>query len=85
MDFELTKEQSDIQKAAREFAEAEFERNYVIELDRNHEFPWEIWKKASGLGFLGLDIPEEYGGQGLGLMETVLVREEFSRCGAGAG
>jgi alkylation response protein AidB-like acyl-CoA dehydrogenase len=85
MDFELTKEQSDIKKAAREFAEAEFEKDYVMELDRNHEFPWEIWKKASSLGFLGLDIPEEYGGQGYGLLETVLVREEFSRCGAGAG
>ena len=85
MDFELTKEQSDIKKAAREFAEAEFERNYVIELDRNHKFPWEIWKKASALGFIGLDIPEEYGGQGYGLLENVLVREEFCRCGAGAG
>jgi len=85
MDFELTKEQSDIQKAAQEFAEAEFEKSFVVELDRNHEFPWKIWKKASSLGFLGLDIPEEYGGQGYGLLETVLVREEFSRCGAGAG
>jgi alkylation response protein AidB-like acyl-CoA dehydrogenase len=85
MDFELTKEQLDIKKAAREFAEAEFERNYVIQLDRDHQFPWEIWKKASELGFLGLDIPEEYGGQGYGLLENVLVREEFCRCGAGAG
>ena len=85
MDFELTKEQSDIKKAAREFAEAQFERNYVIGLDRDHQFPWEIWKKASELGFLGLDMPEEYGGQGYGLLENVLVREEFSRCGAGAG
>jgi alkylation response protein AidB-like acyl-CoA dehydrogenase len=85
MDFELTKEQLDIKKAAREFAEAQFERNYVIGLDRDHQFPWEIWKKASELGFLGLDMPEEYGGQGYGLLENVLVREEFSRCGAGAG
>jgi alkylation response protein AidB-like acyl-CoA dehydrogenase len=85
MDFELTKEQSDIKKAAREFAEAEFEKDYIMQLDRDHEFPWKIWKKASSLGFLGLDIPEEYGGQGYGLLETVLVREEFSRCGAGAG
>ncbi|MEJ2725645.1 MAG: acyl-CoA dehydrogenase family protein [Deltaproteobacteria bacterium] len=85
MDFELTKEQLDIQKAAREFAEAEFEKNRVTELDRNHQFPMEIWKKASSLGFIGLDIPEDYGGQGCGLLETVLVREEFSRCGAGAG
>ncbi len=85
MDFELSEEQLDIQKAAREFAEAEFEKNYVLELDRNHRFPWEIWKKAIQLGFVGLDIPEEYGGQGYGLMERVLVTEQFCRCGASVG
>ena len=85
MDFEFTKEQMDIQRAAREFAEAEFEKNYVLELDRNHKFPWEIWKKAIKLGFVGLDIPEEYGGQGYGLLERVLVTEQFCRCGASVG
>jgi alkylation response protein AidB-like acyl-CoA dehydrogenase len=49
MDFELTEEQKDIQKAAREFAEVEFEKNYVLELDRNHQFPWEIWRTGSRL------------------------------------
>jgi alkylation response protein AidB-like acyl-CoA dehydrogenase len=83
MDFEFTKEQMDIQRAAREFAEAEFEKSYVLELDRNHRFPWEIWKKAAALGFVGIDIPEEYGGQGYGLLENALVREQFCRCGAG--
>lgn len=85
MDFEFTKEQRDIQGAAREFAEAEFEKNYVLELDRNHKFPWEIWKKAIQLGFIGLDIPEEYGGQGYGLLERVLVTEQFCRYGASVG
>jgi alkylation response protein AidB-like acyl-CoA dehydrogenase len=85
MDFEFTKEQMDIQRAAREFAEAEFEKSYVLELDRNHQFPWEIWKKAIQLGFVGLDIPEEYGGQGYGLFERVLVTEQFCRCGASVG
>ena len=85
MDFELTKEQLDIKRAAREFAEAEFEKDRVLELDRNHEFPWEIWRKASALGFIGIDLPEEYGGQGYGILELALVREEFCRCGAGVG
>ena len=85
MDFEFTKEQMDIQRAAQEFAEAEFEKNCVVELDRNHQFPWEIWKKAIQLGFVGLDIPEEYGGQGYGLLERVLVTEQFCRYGASAG
>jgi len=83
MDFELTKEQQDIQNAAREFAETEFEKNYVLELDRTHQFPWEIWRKAATLGFVGIDIPEEYGGQGYGLLENALVREQFCRWGAG--
>lgn len=85
MDFELTKEQLDIKKAAREFAEAEFEKNYMLELERSHEFPWEIWRKASALGFIGIDVPEGYGGQGYGILELALVREEFCRCGAGVG
>src|SRR4030042_2636214 len=85
MDFEFTKEQMDMQRAAREFAEAEFEKHCVVELDRNHQFPWEIWKKAIQLGFVGLDIPEEYGGQGYGLLERVLVTEQFCRYGASVG
>jgi alkylation response protein AidB-like acyl-CoA dehydrogenase len=85
MDFELTKEQLDIKKAAREFAEAEFEKNCILELERNHQFPWEIWRKASELGFVGIDVPEEYGGQGYGIFELALIREEFCRCGAGVG
>lgn len=85
MDFELTKEQLDIQRAARDFAEAEFNKDYLLDIDRNHKFPWEVWKKAVNLGFLGLEMPEEYGGQGYGIMERVLVAEQFCRCGAGAG
>ncbi|RLC71565.1 MAG: acyl-CoA dehydrogenase [Chloroflexi bacterium] len=85
MDFELTKEQRDIQKAAKEFAEAELTKDYTLELEREHKFPWEVWKKACELGFVGIDFPEEYGGQGYGLLEKVLASEEFSRCGAAAG
>jgi alkylation response protein AidB-like acyl-CoA dehydrogenase len=85
MDFELTPEQKDIQKAVREFTEAELTKDYVLELERAHKFPWEVLKKACELGFIGIDIPEEYGGQGYGLMEKVLVMEEFCRVGAGAG
>ncbi len=85
MNFELTKEQKDIQKAAREFAEKELNRDYVLEIERSHKFPWEVFKKACELGFVGIDVPEEYGGQGLDLLDRVLVTEEFCRCGAGVG
>ena len=85
MDFELNKEQRDIQKAAREFAEAEFDKDYMLDLELNHKFPWELLQKASELGFIALDFPEEYGGPGYGLFEKALVLEEFCRVGAGVG
>ena len=47
MDFELTKEQRDIKKAARDFAEAEFDKDYILQCELGHKFPWELWKKAS--------------------------------------
>ena len=85
MDFEFTEEQKDIKKAAREFAEAEFTKDYTLEIERTHRFPWEVFRKASRLGFTAIDIPEEYGGQGYQLSERVLITEEFCRCGAGVG
>ena len=85
MDFNLTKEQRDIQKAAREFAETELNRDYTLEIEQTHKFPWKAWKKACELGFVTIDIPEEYGGQGYNLLESVLITEEFSRCGAAVG
>ena len=85
MDFELTQEQRDIQKAAREFAENELDKDYSLEIERSRTFPWEVWKKACELGFVGIDIPETYGGQGFDLLERVIVTEEFCRSGAGVG
>ncbi|MGB2927486.1 MAG: acyl-CoA dehydrogenase family protein [Desulfobacterales bacterium] len=77
MDFELTKSQKEIQKAARDFAKGEFVKELALELDRKHEFPEKIWKKAAELGFIGIHFPEEYSGQGLGVLENILVAEEF--------
>ncbi|UCF04322.1 MAG: acyl-CoA dehydrogenase family protein [bacterium] len=85
MDFELSTEQKDIQRAARSFAEGEFTRELALKHEREHSFPREIWKKACELGFMGLHFPEEYGGQGLGVMENVLVVEEFCRVDSGIG
>ena len=79
MDFELSEEQKDVKKAAREFAQGEFDNDQASELELRLEFPTEIWKKACRLGFIGIHIPEEYGGQGLGFLENVLVIEEFCR------
>ena len=77
MDFELTKSQKEIQKAAREFAKGEFDKELALELDRKHEFPTKIWKKACDLGFVGVHFPEEYSGQGLGVLENIIIADAF--------
>jgi alkylation response protein AidB-like acyl-CoA dehydrogenase len=77
MDFELTKSQKEIQKAARDFAKGEFDKALALELDRKHQFPEKIWKKAADLGFIGIHFPEKYSGQGMGVLENILVAEEF--------
>jgi len=79
MDFEFTKEQMEIKRAAREFAEKEFTSEKGREYDQNYQFPWEFYRKAGKLGFIGASLPEKYGGQGLGCIEACIVSEEFSR------
>ena len=85
MDFNLSEEQIDIQKAAREFAQGEFDPEYAADLDRNRQFPFKIWKRACELGFVGMHFPEKYGGQDLGVLENVLVVEAFCRQDSGIG
>lgn len=84
MDFELTKEQKDIAKAAREFAEGEFP-DRAEEFDRDETFDEALAKKAAELGFVGSTIKEEYGGAGLGMIESCLIMEEFSVVDTGTG
>jgi len=84
MDFELSKEQMDIRKAAREFAEGEF-TDIASECDIKEEFPRAVFEKAGELGFVGVLIPEEYGGAGLGFLEHALIIEEFWKVDPGLG
>lgn len=77
MNFELLKSHKEIQKAARDFAKGEFKKELALELNKKHEFPKKIWKKAADLGFIGIHFPEEYSGQGLGALENILVAEAF--------
>jgi alkylation response protein AidB-like acyl-CoA dehydrogenase len=85
MDFKLSYEQEAIQKAAEEFARGEFDKAIVLEHEKAHTFPYEIWKKACELGFVGIHYPEEYGGQEYGVLENTLVVEAFCRQDSGLG
>ena len=82
MSFSLSKEQLDIQKAARDFAEGEF-RAVARDLDAREAFDDRLWKKAGDLGFLAVFIPEKYGGAGLGYLDQCLIIEEFARVDLG--
>jgi alkylation response protein AidB-like acyl-CoA dehydrogenase len=84
MDFTLSKERLDIQKAAREFARGEF-TDVARDFDLNETFPAKIIDKARKLDLIGLFIPEEYGGPGLGYLEHALVLEEFWKIDPGIG
>ena len=84
MDFNLTKEQRDIKKAARDFAEGKFP-DIAKDCDREEKADRGVMKKACELGFVGVFIPEEYGGAGYGYLESALVMEEFWRVDPGLG
>ncbi len=84
MDFEFSKEQKDIRRAAREFAENEFPE-VGREIDIKEDFPFDIWKKACELGLIGCFIPDEYGGVGYGITEHCCIAEEFWRVDPGCG
>ena len=79
MDFQLTEEHRMLKRLAHDVAEKEF-RPKAAEWDEKAEFlPQEYFKKLADLGFLGLPIPERYGGQGRGALEAILVIEELAR------
>ncbi len=85
MDFRLNYEQEAIQKAAEEFAKGEFDKDIALEYERSHSFPFEVWKKACELGFVGMHYPEAFGGQEYGVFENALVVEAFCRQDSGLG
>jgi len=75
---ELTENQIFIRDTIREFAEKTI-RPVVMKYDETQEFPMEIMKKLGELGFLGILVPEEFGGAGLGYVEYALIIEEISK------
>ncbi|MEW5974664.1 MAG: acyl-CoA dehydrogenase [Acidobacteriota bacterium] len=77
MDFELTEDQLQIKKLARDFAQVEI-APHVMEWDEAQHFPIDVVQKLGSLGFLGMLIPPEYGGAGLSYIEYVAVIEEIA-------
>ena len=80
MNFELTEDQQLIRKSVAELA-SKFDDHYWMEKDQAHEFPQEFYDAIAGGGWLGMTIPEEYGGHGLGITEATILAEEVARSG----
>jgi alkylation response protein AidB-like acyl-CoA dehydrogenase len=82
MNFETTENQLLIAQSVREFAEREIRPN-VMDWDELQYFPIELFRKMGEMGFLGVLVPEIYGGAGLGYFEYVSVIDEIARvCGS---
>jgi len=81
----LTEEQLSIKNAVKEFCEKEFKQELALELDRKEEYPTKLYRKAAKLGFTNIFFPQEYGGQGYGLLETCLAIEEMCRADSSLG
>src|ERR671910_2350091 len=81
MIFELSEEQSMIQKAARDFAQNECLPG-VIERDEKQQFPREQIMKLAELGFMGMMVDPKYGGSGLDTVSYVIAMEEISKVDA---
>ncbi|ANO51421.1 acyl-CoA dehydrogenase family protein [Woeseia oceani] len=84
MNFELTDDQQMIQSAAREFAQNEI-APVAAQFDESGEFPVKTIQQAGELGFMGIEIPEAYGGSGLDSLSFTLVIEEISAACAAHG
>ena len=78
MDFQFSEEQKMISNSAKDFAEKHIRPN-IMKWDESQYFPREILEKAGEMGFMGIFIPEEYGGSGLGYHEYVSIIEEISK------
>ncbi|MGH2994475.1 MAG: acyl-CoA dehydrogenase family protein [Solirubrobacterales bacterium] len=77
MDFGFNDEQQEIQRTAREFLSARFTPEKVRELAESRSYDDALWSEISELGWPGIAIDEEHGGQGLGMVELVILCEEL--------
>ncbi|MFN0245734.1 MAG: acyl-CoA dehydrogenase [Kofleriaceae bacterium] len=84
MQFDPTEEQKAVQTTARDFATSEVLPK-AAEIDREHRHPAELVKRMAELGFLGIAVPEEYGGSGFDHVSYALAMEEISRACASTG
>lgn len=82
--FEMTGEHAMIRDAARDFAQKEI-APIAAQFDESGEFPYETIKKMGAMGFMGIEVPEQYGGSGMDTLAYVLALEQICKVDAAHG
>ena len=82
MNFALTEDQELIRRSVAELVRT-FDDNYWMDKDQAHEFPMDFYRAIADGGWLGMTIPPEYGGHGLGITEATILLEEVAKSGGG--
>jgi isovaleryl-CoA dehydrogenase len=84
LDFDCGDELTMLRDTVRSFAKAEIEPR-AAQIDRDNEFPADLWKKFGDLGLLGMTVSEEDGGSAMGYLAHIIALEEISRASASVG
>ena len=84
LNFQLGEDIDALRDAVRSLAQAEVAPR-AAEIDKSDQFPMDLWPKLGQLGVLGITVPEEYGGAGMGYLAHMVALEEISRASASIG